>query len=196
MVLTAPSPPPFFPPPADSTSVIDRRSPNAARRYVAVIQPAVPPPTITTFFSICSPSFRAAATTVGRANRYQLSQVRDRVGPRGVPPSRASAKHRRDPAHALHDVSGRRRVRQSEVTRAAAAERASGQTGDAALVEEPVRQRPVVHARAPDVRERVERALRPVAADAGDLGQKVHHPPPALPERLAHPVHRGGRPGR
>lgn len=48
MVLKVASPTPsagtFF----DSTTVTVTRSPNAAFRYVAVIQPAVPPPTTTT----------------------------------------------------------------------------------------------------------------------------------------------------
>src|SRR5438552_14333010 len=76
IVLNVASPTPIVPTPADSMSVMDRRSPNAARRYVAVIQPAVPPPTITTLFTVRSSSLLSMTLSA------RDSQPRSRRRPR------------------------------------------------------------------------------------------------------------------
>src|SRR3954469_11798980 len=76
MVENVASPTPIVPTFADSTRVTEIRSENAARRYVAVIHPAVPPPTTTTLLSTCSPQDTCPPAQNRVARRVVLSALR------------------------------------------------------------------------------------------------------------------------
>src|SRR5438477_336575 len=95
-----------------------------------------------------------------------------------------------DPAKPQLELVLRLRVGQADETLPAVSKRGAGKHGDAGLVEQAIGELVLVETGTLDVRERIERTLRPRAAHARNFVDAVDDQVPPVLEHLHHAVHR------